>query len=394
MTSIPDFVTGSFMARHVFIHSEELEEYPYPESCPFNTSRAGRTRAQLISMGMFLDEDSAEVPPGRPGRAVLEQYHLPEYLDALERANRGDFNVEWMFMGLGTADCPIFPGVYDYNALAAGASIAAADEILAGRAKIAFNPSGGLHHAFPAKSGGFCYINDIVLACKRLLAGGRRPLFLDIDVHHCDGVQHAFYDSPEVMVISLHEDGKHLFPGTGRVNDIGEGNGRGYTVNLPLPPGTYDDIYMRAFRSTVLPLIHAFGPDVLVLEVGADTLAGDPLAHLRLTNNVMADVIELLLAFGLPILATGGGGYNVENTVRAWSLVWLALCGRLAGDDALAGMGGVMLETTDWHGGQGLRDRVLIPDDAQKNLVIPEIEEMLQNLRRLVFPLHGITCPD
>ncbi len=378
------------MAQKVFLYTDLFEKFPYPESCPFNTTRAGKTREKLLSMGIYNAADRCEIQPETANRETLEMYHLPEYLDILERVNKGEFHVEWLAMGLGTGDCPIFYGVYDYNALAVGATVRGAQEILTGNADIAFNPSGGLHHAFPARSGGFCYMNDIVLGCKTLAQAGKRVLFLDIDVHHPDGVQPAFYEDDQVMVISMHESGKHLFPGTGRVEEIGEGLGKGFTVNLPFPPGTYDAVYMKAFREVVLPLIHADNPDVLVLEIGADTLAGDPLAHLRLTNNVYADVIELLLAFGKPILATGGGGYNVENTVRAWSLVWSALCGDLAGDDALAGMGGVMLETTDWQGTQGLRDRVLVPEDSQKELVDPEVEQVIRDVRGLVFPIHGI----
>jgi acetoin utilization protein AcuC len=229
-----------------------------------------------------------------------------------------------------------------------------------------------------------------VLGCETLAAAGKRVLFLDIDVHHCDGVQAAFYGRSDVMTISTHQDGRTLFPGTGFIDDIGEGDGKGYSVNLPLPIGTYDDIYMKAFKAIVVPLIRAYGPDVIVLEAGADTLAGDPLAGFTMTNNVMADVINNLLAFDKPILATGGGGYNVDNAVRAWALVWTALCGEQMGGDLTAGMGGVMLESTEWAGGAGLRDRVLITPQEQKNEVDPVVEDVIEQVKRTVFPIHGI----
>jgi acetoin utilization protein AcuC len=289
--------------------------------------------------------------------------------------------------GLGTSDCPVFAGMYPYATWAAGASVTAAKSILDGRAKVAFNPSGGSHHAFSDRAGGFCYVNDIVLACMVLAQAGKRVVFLDIDVHHCDGVQAAFYGRRDVMTISLHQDGRTLFPGTGFVEEIGEGPGKGFAVNVPLPMGMYDAAYMTTIRKVVLPLLHAYNPDVIVLEVGADTLAGDPLANLSLTNNTMADVIELVLAFGKPILATGGGGYNVENTARAWALVWTALCGEDRRDD-MAGMGGVLLETTDWSG--GLRDRQLAPDKAQRDAVDQIANQTIEHVKRLVFPLHGL----
>ncbi|MBN1125225.1 MAG: acetoin utilization protein AcuC [Sedimentisphaerales bacterium] len=376
------------MTQKAFIYSPELEAYPYPPSCPFNTSRAGKARAILTSMGLLIGDDKIEVAPPPATREVLETFHTPEYLDALERLNRGEYDSEMLYFGLGTGDCPAFKGVWDYSVLACGASVLGAEWIVQGKASVAFNPSGGLHHAFPDRAAGFCYLNDVVLGCETLAKGNKRVVFLDIDVHHTDGVQAAFYDRNDVMTISLHQDGRTLFPGTGFVEEIGEGEGKGYAINIPLPMGTYDEAYLRAVRQVVLPLIHAFGPDVLALEIGADTLSGDPLANLSLTNNVIADVIGLLRAFGKPILATGGGGYHVDNTARAWALAWTALCGEDAGADAAAGLGGVMLETADWHG--GLRDRVLAPSEAQKCSVDQILNITLDSVKKLVFPHHGL----
>jgi acetoin utilization protein AcuC len=374
----------------IFIHSAPLDEYPYPESCPFKTCRAGKVRQMLHSMGLLTADDRFEVAPCRADRTTLLLYHSSAYLDALVRINEGQYDMEMLYMGLGTGDCPAFRGVYDYACWAAGATVTGAQWVLQNKAHIAFNPSGGYHHAFSDRAGGFCYVNDVVLGCETLAKAGKRVVFVDIDVHHCDGVQAAFYDRSDVMTISTHQDGRTLFPGTGYVDEIGVGLGKGFSVNLPLPPGTYDEIYMKAFRSVVLPLLHAFNPDVIVLEAGADTLAGDPLAGLSLTNNTMADVINLLLAFGKPILAVGGGGYNVENAVRAWALVWTALCGDQAGDDFTAGMGGVMLENMDWHGGAGLRDRILIPSRFQRESVAPEVDHVIEQVKQHIFPLHGL----
>jgi len=380
----------SSLAGKIFIYGEPLDRYPYPESCPFKTCRAGKVRQMLVSMGLLGVGDRLEVAPEIADLQTLLLYHTPDYIDALRRINRGQYDAEMLYMGLGTGDCPAFVGVLDYACWAAGATVTGAKRILENKAHIAFNPSGGHHHAFADHAGGFCYINDVVLGCMTLANAGKRVVFIDIDVHHCDGVQAAFYDRRDVMTISTHQDGRTLFPGTGFVDEIGVGDGRGYSVNIPLPPGTYDEVYMKAFRAVVLPLLHKFDADVIVLEAGADTLAGDPLAGLSMTNNVMADVINLLLAFGKPILAVGGGGYNIENTVRAWALVWSALCGDQAGDDFTAGMGGVMLENMDWQGGAGLRDRILIPSQTQRNTVAPEIDRLIEDIKHRVFPLHGL----
>jgi acetoin utilization protein AcuC len=202
-----------------------------------------------------------------------------------------------------------------------------------------------------------------------------------------DHVQNAFYSRKDIMKVSLHESGRTLFPGTGFEDEIGSGEGRGYTVNIPLPVGTYDGAYISAFTEAALPLMKAFNPDVIIVELGMDGLAGDPLAHLHLTNNVFVEIVGRVLELDKPILATGGGGYNIENTVRGWALAWSVLCGEMI-DDISAGMGGVMLENRDWFG--GLRDRVLLSDAGQRGEVDSDVEATVQKIRGTVFPLHGI----
>ena len=306
----------------------------------------------------------------------------------MKNAEKGQWELDALRMGLGTPDCPIFRGMYDYAALATGATLIGAEMILSGSAHVAFNPSGGYHHAFPEKAAGFCYINDNALACMTLAEAGKRVLYLDVDVHNGDGVAHAFYGRSDVMTISLHENPALLFPGTGFEHEVGEGEGRGYCVNLPLPAGTFDQAYMHAFESLVPPLIGAFDPDVIVFELGTDTLAGDPLAHLYLTNNTYVEIINGLLRFDKPILATGGGGYNVENTVRAWALAWTVLSGQELDQGMEAALGGVMLESTDWQG--GLRDREMPVTNQQRETVLPALERSIETIKANVLPLHGL----
>jgi len=376
-------------APAAFIHSPALEQYPYPPTCPFNTSRAGRARAILESMGMLTNGDRIEMAPEPADRAAMLTFHTARYLDALEQAPRGRLDVVPFEMGLGTPDCPIFEGMYEYGALACGASLKGADLILAGEVRAAFNPSGGLHHARPALAAGFCYINDVAIACLKLAAAGRRVLFLDVDAHHSDGVQGAFAHRRDVMTISMHESGRTLYPGTGFENDIGAGDGEGYAVNLPMPPAVHDEAFLRAFREVAVPLIGAFDPDVIVFELGMDALAGDPLTHLSLTNNAHADALARVLAFGKPLLATGGGGYHVPNTARGWALVWAVLTGQDDGaDEPTAGLGGVMLETTAWHG--GLRDRRLAPDARTRAVVDRAVADTIERVKQAVFPHHGL----
>jgi acetoin utilization deacetylase AcuC-like enzyme len=277
--------------------------------------------------------------------------------------------------------------MYEYACLAAGATVTGAECILRGETMTAFNPSGGYHHAWPDHASGFCYINDIVLACMTLAAAGRRVAFVDMDVHHSDGVQGAFYDRSDVLVISMHESGKTLFPGTGFADEIGVGAGLGYTVNVPLPVGTYDGVYEKTFDAVVLPLLGAYRPDVIVMEMGMDTLAGDPLAHLHLTNNAPADCLTKVVRLGKPVLVTGGGGYHIENTVRGWALLWSVMCGE-SFDELAAGLGGVMLANSDWAG--GMRDRTLISDAGRRSVIDSEIAGTVRWIHEHVFPIHGL----
>jgi acetoin utilization protein AcuC len=259
---------------------------------------------------------------------------------------------------------------------------------VSGEVGVAFNPSGGFHHAGPERAGGFCYINDLVIACLLLAEEGRRVVYLDVDVHHGDGVQNAFYARSDVMTISFHESGKTLFPGGGFEDEIGTGEGRGFNVNVGLPVRIHDEPYLRAFRALAVPLIGAYDPDVIVLVLGMDGLSGDPLAHLSLTNNAYAEVVSLVMGFGKPILATGGGGYNPRNTARGWALAWGILCGEEDAGGADHALGGVMLESTDWQG--GLRDRTLVPDPEQANAVNSALNATIEAVEAGVFPLHGL----
>jgi acetoin utilization protein AcuC len=372
--------------KAAFLYSTKLEEHPYPKGHPFNTYRAKKTRDIVISMGLLDGENNIEVPPEPAERIVLKKFHTARYLKALKTASHGGWDMEAINMGIGTGDCPVFEGLYEHAVLATGATLTGAKLLVSGSADIAFNPSGGFHHAMSERASGFCYINDAALGCILLAEAGKKVLYLDVDVHNGDGVAAAFYDRADVMTISLHENPRLLFPGTGFEDEIGSGNGKGYCVNVPLPIGTFDGAYMKAFNEIVVPLLNAFKPDVIVFELGADALAGDPLAHLHLTNNVYAEIVSYLISLNLPILATGGGGYNVENTVRAWALAWTIFVG--VDQEMNLGIGGVLMESTDWQG--GLRDRELQVSEQQKNIVLPALEATVDNVKENIFSYHGL----
>jgi acetoin utilization protein AcuC len=380
-------MTGT--ATKAFIHSPEIEQYAYPSGCPFSTARAGQARKTLASMGLLAGEDRREVPPVAATRPEVLTFHAEAYLLAIEKAPLGFLDADGLFMGLGTPETPIFHGMFEYALLSVGASLTGARLLLAGEANIAFNPSGGFHHAHAAHASGFCYLNDIVVACEHLTRAGKRVLFVDVDAHHCDGVQDAFYARRDVMTVSFHESGKTLWPGTGFPDEIGEGEGEGYSVNVPLPAGTYDEAFKRAFGEIAPPMIAAFDPDVIVMETGMDCLAGDPLTHMALTNNAYAEAVRTVRDTGKPLLVTGGGGYHVGNSARGYALVWVVLCGEdEQSDDMGLGLGGVMMESSDWMG--GLRDRQLVVADAQRAEVDRDVEDTIEKVKRAVFGRHGL----
>jgi acetoin utilization protein AcuC len=371
-----------------FLYSPEADLLRYPPDCPFKSERTGLTRSRLISLGLLGTSDCFEVSAAKASWDQLARFHTSRYLEELQRANEGELTLDGLNMGIGGPDTPVFKGLYDYGAWACGAALNAAELLLTRQADIAFSLLGGFHHAMKGRAAGFCYLNDVVLACLRLAEAGKRVGYLDIDAHHGDGVQEAFYARNDVLTISMHESGQTLFPWGGFESETGQGAGAGYNVNVPLPAGTFDQAFLEAFERVAVPLLGAYGPDVIVLELGMDLLAGDPLTHLCMTNNVVVDVLQRLLAMERPLLICGGGGYHVENTVRAWALAWRT-CAAQGEEDAFSwGLGGVMLGSTEWAG--GLRDRELSVTPEQRRAVESELYPTLDKVAHNVFQYHGL----
>lgn len=258
----------------------------------------------------------------------LLAHHTGDYVDVVKRLSAASDARSGAVFGLGPGDTPIFPGAHDAALQVCAATATAADLVASGQARHAFNPAGGLHHAMPGRAAGFCVYNDLAAGIDALLEHGvERIAYIDIDVHHGDGVEVMFADDPRVMTISLHESGEHLFPGTGRVDDIGRGAAAGTVVNLPLHPGTTGDLWLEVFDAVVEPLVHTFAPEVLVTQLGCDAHHEDPLAHLSLTIDDFEQIYRRLHGLAHAVaagrwVATGGGGYALSRVVpRAWTLV-------------------------------------------------------------------------
>jgi acetoin utilization protein AcuC len=257
--------------------------------------------------------------------------HTARYLQVVRRFSEADLD-PWgeSEAGIGPGDDPPFHGMHEAGAAVAGGSLRAMEAILRGDVAHAFHPGGGLHHAMPSRAAGFCIYNDVALAVARARSAGLRVLYVDLDVHHGDGVELMFRDDPGVLTVSIHESGRYLFPGTGFASEIGEGAAAGTVVNVPLEPETGEDGWLAAVTSLLPELAASFAPDVIVSQHGCDTHATDPLAHLNGSTTMIGRAARLVdqLAHrwtGGRWLATGGGGYGVYRVVpRAWSHVWLA----------------------------------------------------------------------
>lgn len=281
--------------------------------------------------GIDLLRSVGAVPGLAPEPATdeaLARVHQAGYIEAVRALSR---DPSWpRTMGIGHSDNPAFPGMHEAAAAVAGGSLRAMEAILRGDVEHAHHPGGGLHHAMPSRASGFCIYDDPALAVLRARDRGLRVLYLDLDVHHGDGVEAICRADPGALTVSIHESGRYLFPGTGFPADLGEGAAAGTSVNLPLEPFSGEVAWGAAVRSLLPSLAAVFGPDVIVSQHGADSHARDPLAHLRVTTTAMSEAARIVDAIahrwaGGRWLATGGGGYDAYRVVpRAWALTWLA----------------------------------------------------------------------
>ncbi|KAK9734533.1 hypothetical protein RND81_04G146300 [Saponaria officinalis] len=261
----------------------------------------------------------------RPHKAhptELAQFHSEDYVEFLHRVtpdNQEEFMAEMAKFKLGD-DCPVFDNMFEFCQIYAGGTIDAAHRLNNKACDIAINWAGGLHHAKKWEASGFCYINDLVLGILELLKYHARVLYIDIDVHHGDGVEEAFYRTDRVMTVSFHKYGDNFFPTTGDVKKTGEREGKYYAVNVPLRDGIDDNSFTGLFKTIILKVVEFYQPGVIVLQCGADSLAGDKLGCFNLSIDGHAECVRFVKDFNLPLLITGGGGYKKANVARCWAV--------------------------------------------------------------------------
>jgi acetoin utilization protein AcuC len=306
------------------VWSPELLRYDFGAGHPMTPARLDLTMRLVRELGL-LDLPDVEVVGAEPAAdEVLLTAHDADYVAAVRRASAE--GVPDADRGLGTPDDPVFTGMHEAAARVVAGSVEAAGAVWDGHVQHAVNIAGGLHHAMPERASGFCVYNDAVAAIHRLLdAGAERVAYVDLDAHHGDGVEHAFWDDPRVLTISVHESGLTLFPGTGHCTDVGGPHARGTVVNVALPAGTSDAAWLRAVDAVVVPLVRAFAPQSLVTQHGCDAHGLDPLTHLDVSVDAQRAATEVVHDLAHEVaegrwLALGGGGYAVTEVVpRAWA---------------------------------------------------------------------------
>lgn len=313
----------------LLVYSSKYPTFSYGPSHPLRPERLYLTYMLMDSCGLLSGPGLTVMEPEPASPEDCLRVHSEDYLAALKRANNGEIFQEALNYGLGNGDNPVFAGIYDWSLLVCGGTLRAVREAAAGSVLVAFHFGGGLHHAFRNRAAGFCYLNDAAVAIAEQVEKGRRVLYLDVDAHHGDGVQEAFYDTDSVLTVSIHETGDHLFPGTGYVEEMGEGEGYGYSVNVPLYPGSGDQVFKKAFEAMLPPLLDSFRPDILVTQLGVDTMGKDPLAHLMYTTGSLEHTVKRIRElFSGPTTFLGGGGYDIDTVARCWTLAWCHLAGR------------------------------------------------------------------
>ncbi|GFR46630.1 hypothetical protein Agub_g8235 [Astrephomene gubernaculifera] len=367
-----------------YYYDDEIGNYDYGGGNPMRPHRARMCYTLVDSYGL-----TKKMMLQRPRPRTFEEltaFHADDYINFLKGVtpNTVDENMTQLRrfnMGLaGEADCPVFDGMYEFCQTYSGGSVDGAAQLASGAAQLAFNWSGGMHHAKKAEASGFCYVNDIVLAILELLKTYARVLYVDIDIHHGDGVEEAFYLTDRVMTVSFHKFGE-FFPGTGALDDIGHGKGKYYAVNVPLKDGMDDDSYRLMYEPIMQKVMEMYQPGAIVMCCGADSLSGDRLGCFNLSLEGHSNCLEFLAKFNVPMLIVGGGGYTLRNVARCWCYE----TGRMMGVDLPDGLPEKALDSFNMYmDTQRLRIAVSNMKNANDRQELEEIKTaVLEHLSRL-----------
>ncbi|KAL9576237.1 MAG: hypothetical protein Q9212_007268 [Teloschistes hypoglaucus] len=301
-----------------YFYDSDVGNYAYVAGHPMKPHRIRMAHSLVMNYELYKKMEIYRAKPA--SNHEMTQFHTDEYVEFLKKVtpdNMEQFQKEQSRFNVGD-DCPVFDGLFEFCGISAGGSMEGAARLNRQKCDVAVNWAGGLHHAKKSEASGFCYINDIVLGILELLRFKQRVLYIDIDVHHGDGVEEAFYTSDRVMTVSFHKYGEY-FPGTGELRDVGVGLGKHYSVNFPLRDGIDDRSYKGIFEPIIQSVMEFYRPEAVVLQCGGDSLSGDRLGCFNLSMRGHANCVQFVKSFNLPTLVLGGGGYTMRNVARTWA---------------------------------------------------------------------------
>eukprot|EP00531_Pseudo-nitzschia_arenysensis_P010015 CAMPEP_0116123640 /NCGR_PEP_ID=MMETSP0329-20121206/4853_1 /TAXON_ID=697910 /ORGANISM="Pseudo-nitzschia arenysensis, Strain B593" /LENGTH=422 /DNA_ID=CAMNT_0003617563 /DNA_START=109 /DNA_END=1377 /DNA_ORIENTATION=+ len=351
--------------RVSYFYDGEVGNYHYGQGHPMKPHRVRMTHNLVVNYGLYRKMEVFRprlLPPD-----AMTRFHSDDYINFLKVItpdNMQDYIRQLQRFNVGE-DCPVFDGLFEFCQIYTSGSIGGAARLNDDSADIVINWAGGLHHAKKGEASGFCYVNDCVLAILELLKKHERVLYIDIDIHHGDGVEEAFYSTNRVMTCSFHKFGEY-FPGTGDVHDVGHADGQNYSINFPLNDGMDDKAYKSVFRPVIGKIMEMFAPGAVVLQCGADSLSGDRLGCFNLSVNGHADCVKYVRSFGIPMLVLGGGGYTLRNVPRCWTYETSILTGEEIKDE---------LPFNDYFEYFGPDYRLNLPASNMENLNSPEYLE-------------------
>ncbi|KAF7573137.1 AcuC, Deacetylase [Pyrenophora tritici-repentis] len=310
--------TATQPKKVAYFYDSDVGNYAYVAGHPMKPHRIRMAHSLIMNYGLYTKMEIYRAKPA--SKYEMTQFHTDEYIEFLHKVtpdNMEQFTREQSKYNVGD-DCPVFDGLFEFCGISAGGTMEGAARLNRGKCDVAVNWAGGLHHAKKSEASGFCYVNDIVLGIIELLRYKQRVLYIDIDVHHGDGVEEAFYTTDRVMTVSFHKYGEY-FPGTGELRDIGVGSGKNYSVNFPLRDGITDETYRNIFEPVIQAVMDYYGPEAIVLQCGGDSLSGDRLGCFNLSMDGHANCVKYVKSFGVPVIVLGGGGYTMRNVARTWA---------------------------------------------------------------------------
>ncbi len=374
-------------------YDERFMKYDFGPHHPLHEDRILLHYELSKALGLLSSEGVSE-PDFKPATDEhLQLVHTQKYIEEIRRLSHQNG-----YATLDKGDTVAFPGAYDIARLKVGGTIAAVDSVIQGISDHSWNPGGGLHHAHAERASGFCIFNDVAIACHYLKRryNKKRIMYLDIDVHHGDGVEEQFIADQEVLTLSIHQTGRTLFPGTGYPHEIGEGPGRGYTVNLPLPPYTQDEQYLQAFEAIVPPIIKAYEPEVIVMQAGVDAHFQDQLGNLILTTQAFSHIShrvhELAHKYSNgQLVAVGGGGYSYLSVPRCWTIILAQIIGVEVQDKLPKDWRTRFNQITQLDAPTHLHDKK-VPTLSQrdKEYIGSIVSKSVKRVQELVFPILAI----